>query len=248
MNENKSGSKVRNRPVSPLKRMILALGSVCLLQFLICGIIGVVRGYSVQSWIPIWVGLAGVVLLIPFQARHNGTSYLSSLFIIIFALVGIGQGKHKTEGEKLYEAGKHEEAMSEFRQEIDTWYLRLQYNYHEAPSLLLIAQCQSQLGRFDEAREAYREIEETFRGYHKDRAQVDGAKVEGNLAKITALEKALAEASDDNARSQVHFDLALVYREMPCAAKAMEQYEAIQKLDADERFKESAKKFADELK
>ncbi len=224
------------------------MGLVCCLQFLLVGAVGVMRGSSVQSWTPAVIFLMGAFLLIPFHRRHKGISFLSSLCLIVLAVVGASQGRHQKRGEELYEEGKYEEAITELRQEIDTWYLRLKYNYHEAPSLFQIAQCQSQLGRFEEARETYREVEEKFRGFQKDRAQMAGATVETKLVEIEDLNKKLAEASDDSGRAQVHFDLALAYRELTCDQKAIETLEAIQKLDAPERFKESARKFADKLR
>lgn len=238
----------KKKSPSRLKQWVLGLAVVCLLVFVVGGVVGVVRGYSVQSWVPVWICLVGVVLLIPFQRRHSWASFLSSACLIVFALVGIGQGDHQRQGEVLYEEGKYEEAITEFRREIETWYLRLQFNSHEAPSLFQIAQSQSQLGRFEEARETYREVEEKFRGFYKDRAQIAGATVENKLAEIDELNKKLAEASDGSGQAQVHFDLALAYRELTCDQKAIEHYEAIQKLDAPERFKESAKKFADKLR
>lgn len=137
--------------------------------------------------------------------------------------------------------------MVEFRREIDTWYLRLQFNHKEAASLYRIAECQSQLEQFAETRETYREVEENYRGFYKDRAKVAGNTMEGTLVEIEDLEKALAEASDDKDRAMVHFDLALAYRELICTKKAIAQYEMIQALEAPEPLKESAKRLADKL-
>lgn len=235
------------KPRFSLKRLMFWAGMACLLQFLVFGLVGVIRGYSVQSLAPIWVALVGVVLLMPFDARSRWAGFLSSLCLLVFALVGIGQGKNHKEGEKLYEAGKFEEAMVEFRQEIDTWYLRLKFNYHEGQSLFRIAECQSQLGRFDEALKSYREIETNLRGYQQDRARKTGNTMETKLAEIEEFKKALAEATGDEARAMIHFDLALAYRVLVCNAKAVEHYEAIQALDAPAPLRESAKKYADKL-
>lgn len=245
---SKRSDQAEKSRVSKLKRIVFWVGTVCCLQLLVVGAVGVMRGSSVQSWTPAVIFLVGAFLLIPFHRRHKGVSFLSSLCLIVLAVVGASQGRHQKRGEELYEEGKYEEAITELRQEIDTWYLRLTYNHEEAPSLLKIAQCQSQMGRFGEARETYRRIEETFRGYHKDRAQAEGATMEAKLAEIEDLEKDLAAAEDNMARAMVHFDLALAYRQLTCHAKVIEHYEAVQKLDAPERLKESAKKFADKLR
>jgi tetratricopeptide (TPR) repeat protein len=247
MTNEAAASDRSEKSTSRFKQVLLCLGVVCCLQFLIFGVVGVVRGVSVQSWVPIWILIAGLVLLMPFSARHRWASFLSSFCLIVYALVAINQGKYQKQGEELYDTGKYEEAMVEFRREIDTWYLRLQFNHKEAASLYRIAECQSQLEQFAEARETYREVEENYRGFYKDRAKVAGNTMEGTLVEIEDLEKALAEASDDKDRAMVHFDLALAYRELICTKKAIAQYEMIQALEAPEPLKESAKRLADKL-
>ncbi len=222
-------------------------GMACFLQFVVFGLVGVIRGYSVQSFAPIWIALIGVVLLMPFGARDKWAGSLFSLCLLFFGLGSIPQGENQKEGEKLYEAEQYEEAITRFRQEIDTWYLRLRFNPHEGQSLFKIAECQAQLGRFEEARKSYREIEENFRGFRKDRAREAGQTLETKLIEIEGFEKAFAEAPDDQARAMIHFDLALAYRVVICTAKAIDHYESIAKLDAPEPLKKSAKKFADKL-
>jgi tetratricopeptide (TPR) repeat protein len=236
------------KSASMLRRVILTLAAGCLLLFLCCGIVGVVRGYSVQSWVPIWVGLLGVFLLIPFQSKQKWTSLLSSLFLIVFSLVGIAQGNHHKQGEELYEDGKYEEAMEEFQKEIDTWYLRLKYNYHEDASLFRIAQSQSQLERFEEARETYREVEQKFRGYYQDRARKARQTLADELSQIRELNEGLGEATDDEEKATLCFDLALAYRALPCVKKAIEHYEMIQELEVRETRKEQARRFAEDLR
>ena len=235
-------------PMSKFKRIMLSLGVACCLQYFILGAVGVMRGYSIQSWAPIWICLAGIFLLIPFHSRFKWASFLTSVCLIVFGIVGTSQWKHRDKGEELYEAGDYEKAIIELRQELDTWYLRLEFNHHEAVSLFKIAECQSQLGRFEEALDSYREIEEKFRGHYHDRAHMTGKTVEDKLAEIVGFEKALNEATNDQARAMIHFDLALAYREVTCFSKAMEHYKMVQELDAPERLKKVADKYANQLR
>lgn len=243
---NSPHSENRNK-TSRFKRVILWVGLACLLQFLVFAGIGVARGYSIQSWAPHWIMLTGVLLLIPFQRTHGMVSFLSSASLLLFALVAISQGWHQDKGDELYKAGKFADARMEFRKETDTWYLRLCYNYHEAPSMDGIARCQSQLEEFGEARETYVAMTSMFRGYYKKRAEEELASLDANLAKVAELEKSLAEEEDDEEKASLLFDLALFYRRLNCARKGIQQYQKIQSLKIDERFKEQARNFIEEL-
>jgi len=223
------------------------VGLACLLQFLVFAGIGVARGYSIQNWAPLWIMLAGVFLVMPFARTHAMVSFLSSASLILFALVAISQGGHGNKGDELYESGKFADAMMEYRKEIDTWYLRLCYNYHEAPCMDGIARCQSQLEEFGEARETYAAMRSMFRGYYKKRAEEELVALDANLAKVAELEKILAGEEDDEGKASLLFDLALVHRKLNCTRRAIQQYEKIQSLKIDERFKEQARKFVEEL-
>lgn len=233
---------------SGFKRVVLWVALACCLQFLVFGLVGVVRGYSVQSWIPSWVLLAGFVLLIPISLKHKRVSILFPALLILFSLVGMSQGKHEEQAEALQEKGKHEEAIGEFRKEIDTWYHRLRFNSHEATSLFGIASSHAQLEQFEEARETYLEMTHKCRGYYRGRAEEERIAMDSNLAKVRDSEKLLAEATDDGQRALLLFDLALVYRALNCPGKAIEQYETIQTLDVPESRKEQAGRFAEKLR
>lgn len=229
------------------KKIVLWVGIACLLQFLVFGAIGVARGYSIQSWIPAWVMIGGIILLIPFSRKHVVASFLSSFTLIVFSLVSISQGDHQREADKLYDTGAYAEAMTEYRKELDTWYLHLSYNHREGPSLDGIAKCQSQLEKFTEARETYDTMVSRLRGFHKKRAEEAIADLDTHLNEVAELGKELAVAEADQAKALLLFDLALVYRQLNCTAKAVEQYEAIQALEIDERFKKQARSFAEDL-
>ena len=205
------------------------------------------RGYSIQSWAPLWIMLAGVLLVMPFARTRAMVSFLSSASLIIFALVAISQGGHRAKGDELYEAGRFTDAMAEYRKELDSWHLRLCFNYHEAPCMDGIARCQSQLEQFGEAREAYAAMTSMFRGYYKKRAEEELVALDSNLAKLAELERRLAEEEDDEDKVSLLFDRALVYRKLNCTRQAIQQYERIRSLKVDERFREQARNFVEEL-
>ena len=238
----------RRDKLSRFKRVVLWVGLACLLQFLVFAGIGVVRGYSIQSWAPMWIMLAGVLLVMPFHRTHAMVSFLSSASLLLFALVAISQGGHRDKGDELYEAGKFADAMMEYRKEIDTWYLRLCYNHHEASCMDGIARCQSQLEEFGEARETYAAMTSMLRGFYKKRAEEELTALDANLLKVAELEKSLAAEEDDKEKTMLLFDLALTYRGLNCTKRAIQQYERSQSLEIDERFHKQARRFAEELR
>lgn len=240
-------SERREQP-SWFKRVLLWVGLACLLQFLVFGAIGIARGYSIQSWAPLWIMLAGVMLLMPFSRKKGLVSILPSAFILLYALVSLSQGRNKDKGDELYEAGKFADATVEYREEIDTWYHRLYYNHEEGPSMDGIARCQSQLEQFGEARGTYAAMTSMLRGFYKKRAEDALTTLDAKLAKVAELEKSLAAEGDDKEKTMLLFDLALTYRELNCTKQAIQQYERIQSLEIDERLQKQARKFAEKLR
>ena len=190
---------------------------------------------------------AGVLLVMPFSLKHSMGSLLPLGTWLVIAPFLIPQGRHREKGDELYEAGKFADAMAEYRKEIDTWHLRLSHNIHEGPGMLGIARCQSQLEQFGEARETYADTTSMFRGYCKERAAEELVTLDANVAKVAELEKSLAAEEDDKEKASLLFDLALVYRRLTCTRKAVEQYERIQSLEIDDRFKKQARRYAEEV-
>jgi len=242
MNASDATEPNRDRALLPLlKKIILTIGIACCVQFILFGIIGVVRGFSVQSWTPAWVLLIGVFIMLPFRQF----SYLSSGMIIVLSLISINQGKYQTRGDDLYDQGQYTAAMSQYRKEVDTWYLRLRYNYNDGPSMLGLAKCCAQLGQFEKSRETYAKMVEIFHGYYGERADSELYQYSESLRKIKEYDTRLAQEADDDSKAATLFDLALIYRSMPCFQKAREQYQLIQDLDVRETMKEQARKFSD---
>jgi len=242
---------------------------VCLGQFLVFGIIGVIRGYSVQSWIPhrIMLGgnfLASIVFVanifvfsdelrkketwrefFPWQfIRIYGIFFLTLFCGGLGSIVSIHQGHYQPQADELYKQKNYPAAIAMYQKEVGTWYLRLSYNYREAPSLFGTAQAYCQLEDFEQARKTYQFLSKMARGYYQDRSSVELYELDKELGNIAEFEKQLASAADDNQKANILFDMALSYRKIECAEKAREQYELIQTLNVPESMKAQASKFA----
>ena len=152
-------------------KIIIVVGITLCCQFFVCGIIGVIRGYSIQSRTPVIILLVGLFILLPFIKRYSYLSYLYSFMIIYFCVTKTFQGHYKIDGDDLYDQGNYQAAMYEYKKETETWYSRLSYNYHEAPSMLRIAECYAQLEEFDQARATYKKASEIFEGYYQGRGR-----------------------------------------------------------------------------
>ncbi len=234
--------------------VMLWFGLACIGQFFICAFIGVIRGYSIQSWIPFYVMLGGLfisglyaasVLFITREKRYpTWISWLSSFCIITISIVGILQGRYQAKGDKLYKQKDFPAAITMYQKEIGTWYLRINYNYREDMSLFGIAQSYCQLENFEQARQTYQYLTKMSRGYYRQRAGEELAKLDRELGNIADLEKQLADGADDNQKAQMRFDMALSYRIIGCAKRAREQYALIQTLNVRDSRKEQAKEFA----
>lgn len=239
------------------KKRILLLGLVCVGQFYVCALIGIFRGYSVQSSVPFWVMLFGLLLLIfKFASscsvkcntlKNSWMSFLVSFTLCFVSILGIYQGKYAKEGDELFEQGKYSEAIEAYQKEIDTWYLRSKYNYHEDKSLFRIGECYCQLGEFDKGREAYRLVAKRYKGLYKASAVWEVAEVDRELANIADLQAKLSSEADDYKKSQILFDIALAYKKVSCNKKAKEYYEMIDALNINQDTKDLARKFAEKL-
>jgi len=236
-------------------KVFLFVGLVCTGQFFVCSLIGVFRGYSVQSWWPIWIMLGGVFALLvpqcgmPFMCRGKSAKYLwisflVSFCIIFFSIAGMSQGKYREQGDALFKQGEYSVAIGIYQKEIDTWYLRLRYNYHEDACLFQVAECYCQMEDFDQARQMYRFVTERYKGYYKERSAAEAAELDVELGNIVAFQEQLAGEVEDENKANILFDIALAYRSIGCIKKAKEQYEIIQTLDVREGIIKNAKKFS----
>lgn len=239
------------------------IGLACLGQFLIVAIIGVLRGYSIQSYAPMYVMLGGSVLLMIGHAGRNFSfseeiprmtwkqvlfSYWT-IYLVFFvwglnSIPGAMQGRYQKRGEEFYKQKNYPAAMAMYQKEVDTWYLRLRYNSHEDNCLFGIAQSYCQLENFEQARQTYQRLHKMARGYYKERSQTELAELDSELRNIAEFEKQFANSADDNQKAQILFDMAFAYRRIECSKKATELYARIQTLDIPESRKEQAREFA----
>ncbi|MEN6308137.1 MAG: hypothetical protein ABFD91_10310 [Anaerohalosphaeraceae bacterium] len=239
------------------------IGLACLGQFLIVAIIGVLRGYSVQSHTPSYVMSGGSVLLsfgylgrvIVFSEeipRMTCRQFLrlSWMFYLVFfcfglnSIPGIMQGRYQKGGEEFFKQKNYPAAIAMYQKEVDTWYLRLRYNYREDMSLFGIAQSYCQLENFEQAHQTYQRLHKMAQGYYQERSQTELAELDSELKNIAELEKQLADAADDDQKAYILINMALAYRKIECNKKATELYARIQTLDIPESRKEQAREFA----
>lgn len=239
------------------------IGLACLGQFLIVAIIGVLRGYSVQSHTPMYVMLGGSILM---MIGHAGRTFSFSeeiprmtsrqalfsywTFYLVFFIWGLNsipgamQGRDRKQGDEFFKQKNYPAAIAMYQTEVDTWYLRLRYNYHEDSCLLGIAQSYCQLENFEQARQTYQRLHEMARGYYKERSQTELAELDSELKNIAEFEKQFANSADDNQKAQILFDMAFAYRRIECSKKANELYARIQTLNIQQIRKEQAREFA----
>jgi|GEM_PF-2322821 len=239
------------------------IGLACLGQFLIVAIIGVLRGYSIQSYAPMYVMLGGSILMmighagrnfsfseeIPQMTWRQTLSFYSTIYLVFFvwginSIPGAMQGRYRNQGDEFYKQKNYPAAIALYQKEVDTWYLRLRYNSHEDNCLFGIAQSYCQLENFEQARQTYQRLYKMARGYYKERSQTELAELDSELKNIAELEKQLADAADDNQKAQILFDMAFAYRRIECSQKANELCALIQTLNTTEIWKQTAQKLA----
>jgi pentatricopeptide repeat protein len=227
-----------------LKKTLFFMGLICCLQFFIAGMIGVIRGYSIQSYAPSYICMLGVLLLVSFNSKNYKVSCFCSFVLLFSSAISIAQGHHLEKGNLLYKQKEFLDAIVEFEKECHAWYLKLKYNYNEGRSLSGIAKCYSQLGEFEKASLVYRKMIKQFEGYNKNSAKESLADLENGLKEIKAFDKVLASKMEDDKKCDLLFDLALVYRRMYCYEKSVECYHLIQDLNVRKSRKQQAMRFA----
>jgi hypothetical protein len=244
-------------------KLCLWIGLACIGQFFVVALIGVIRCYSVQSYVPFYVMLSGSMLLMivhfgyHFEFREELRKatwrqipgYFWMFYLALFcmgfgSIAGIMQGRYRKQGDEFYKQKNYSAAVAKYQKEVDTWYLRLKYNGWENASLLGVAMSYCQLENFEQARQAYQRLSEMGRGYCQERSQKALVELDKELENIAEYEKQLAQATDDNQKANIRFYMAASYQIIYCEKKAKEQYALIQSLNIDESRKEQARKFA----
>ncbi len=144
-----------------IRWVLTIIGICCCLQYLLFGIIGVVRGYSTHGLWSLNLLALGVVLMFPVP-RFKGLLSIPLImvtYMIILYILFMGQLKHMMAGGEYSRQGQYQEAMREFTlaSSSESWYLRLNYRHKPFDELILlkIARTSSKLGDLDKAREVY---------------------------------------------------------------------------------------------
>jgi pentatricopeptide repeat protein len=153
---------------------VMLIGVICFLETLLTGVIGVVRGYSMQGY---WhfFGLACIVCIgycmFLSQYRRSIMSYAFFAMAMYCLVIGLPQGHYLAEGKEYYEKGMFQEALGEFEKETQTWYLRLKYNLDERIAMTMMARTYCQLKKYDKAREIYELIISRYPGFYAEQAK-----------------------------------------------------------------------------
>jgi tetratricopeptide (TPR) repeat protein len=224
-----------------LRLTLLITGIFCCLQVFVVGLIGVLRGYSIQSLLPSYILSLGIVIsgFYLLLWRQNGVLLFACFTVIYQSIFGIHQGKYFYSGQELYERRQYTEALQEFRKETETWYLRLSYNINEAPALNMMAKSYSQLGDFEKASETLALIARRYPGVRSYFANKEIVRIEKGLNKITSIDVSSLERNSD---IDALYDLALTYKyDLGCDSKAIDIYKKIVDMPIDEKRKEQAK-------
>ncbi|MBN1345540.1 MAG: tetratricopeptide repeat protein [Phycisphaerae bacterium] len=234
---------------SPLLRVsqgLMALGVICCFQIVIAGLVGVVRGYSVQGYWPIGILFAGMVLIMVSGQVHLHPRHGTWFVVVCLAVTNLPRGgQHAEQGDTLFKQGRYREAVPEYEKELNTWYLRLTYNYHEAHASEQIAKGYCELEQFDKARAMYRRIMAMYPGFYGDRAK-------DYLDELDAGERLVRQFDGRMPRPNEFpskwYDVANAYQfKMKCARRAVDVCRQIDAMDIEEKFKDRARTRIKEL-
>lgn len=268
---SQKASKKHVSPLFILRWVLIFIGLCCCLQFIVVGIIGVVRGYSVQGFWPIQIMFAGVLFLLLLAPRRSkeikkkAIFYLAIFMIMYAVLIRKPQGDHYKRGEEYYAQGRYQKALQEFKKETQTWYLRLDYNHNAPSAMLLMAETYCQLADFDKARETYKLIlRRRYRYYQRKRAGTGLGRLERGLKIASKYEAWVSGEADfpydladeefekfsrpELTEAYILYDIASAYQyDVNYYAKALEVYRKIVDMEISESTKERARKNIDKL-
>ena len=233
-----------------LRWVLIFIGLCGCFQLFAVGLFGVARGYSVQGFWSIWIAIACAFCLLFMappqkQNRKNVIYYFASFTFMYFSLVSIAQMRYERQGKDYYEQGRYQQALEEFKKEMQTWYLRLMYNHRESSVMEMMAKTYCQLQDFDKARETYKLIMHRYPGFYAVRA-------EGYLADIDDGLKVVAKYPDQLSNVKGFpsdlYEIARTYQyDLNCSIKALEVYRKIVDMDIGESTKELARKSIEKL-
>ena len=166
---------------------LMILGILCCIIFLCVGVIGVIRGYSVQSFLP--TRLITILIVCIFHEAipsRSGKKYraVSTVFVIMFSCyfgLDVLQGRHRECGDEYYEQGAYQQAIEEYKKETETWYLHLKYNSDEVFAMDKLAESYCKVEDFDNARNTYKMMVDRYTGYFAEEAKKNLARIKNGL-------------------------------------------------------------------
>jgi tetratricopeptide (TPR) repeat protein len=246
-------SNPRDRLWPPNKflcRLAASIGIVCCSILSISSVIGIFRGYSVQSMI-IWFLPWIIPTWISFNSSRKDSFIqglkdsckpsMENLFFAIFLVyvcIGLLQGRHYYKGSDFYNQGQYDKAAAEFEKETRLWYLRLNYNMSEDQAMQGLAESYCQLEQYDKAIGVYELIISRYSGAYREGASLDLQRLKDGL-------QAIAQYKEENQGLQNDFsklyDIAHVYEsDLNCNRKALDIYETITQMNIAEKDKRDA--------
>lgn len=251
--------------------LLILIGSCCFLQFLVVGVVNIIRGYTIATYLPHFILLLGCMIFILLRFLYQGKQTINSLFSIIASImliyvssISISQGGHLEDAEEYYDNFQYQETVKACKKEAHTWYNLLRYNYRERNAMNLMAEAYCQLEDFDNARNTYKLMIDRYSGeYYGDRAQDSLLKLEEGLKTVAYYPDHITESPLPDyikEETSIHLDpkrieaivlsdIALKYRyDLNCNAKALEVYGKILNMDVSEKKKKFARNQIMELK
>jgi tetratricopeptide (TPR) repeat protein len=227
----------------PLLKLLAFIGICCCLQFLIVGLIGVIRGYTTNTILSDVIFVVGLFFILPYyprQKRPDICIYFISFMIVYTSLIGLSQGRYIKKAEAYYSAGQYQQALQTYEKEVQTWYHLLKYNYHERIAMNMIAKTYCQLEDFDSAHDTYNLMLDRYSGeYYAGLAQERLVKLEKGLKIVACYPEQVPETKGVPVDL---YDIAITYQyDLNCHTKAREVYKRIIDMDIPDDWKELAK-------
>ena len=120
----------------PIHWALTFISICCILQFFVIGVINLIRGYSIGTFLPHVILLAGVFVLLALSLKYRKKNRRLFSFYFYTLEFGLGyciltgllsQGGYLKKAEKYYSTGQYQQALLNYEKEAQTWYHLLKY-------------------------------------------------------------------------------------------------------------------------